>query len=217
MPRAIVVLGGPIAESGNPRWTHPVVPREGDIVICADSGAERARRLGLVPSVILGDLDSIPSDLLAEADVEGIPVIKYPVDKDHTDAELAMAHAEESSAENVLVLATSTGQQSHWIGALAAAGASAERQPQQRWEVRTSDTRFRWATTGSVLELTLDPHQEFSVLPDTDSMVISIEGGQWNLAQERIERGSCRGVHNRCLGEVVRVTSHAGRALVVTP
>ena len=38
--------------------------KKGDIVICADGGADAARNLGIVPDIIVGDLDSIQPDTL---------------------------------------------------------------------------------------------------------------------------------------------------------
>ena len=59
-------------------------PREGDYVIAADGGYRHTQALGITPDVILGDFDSlgfVP---------EGAEV--FPVEKDDTDAMLAVRH-----------------------------------------------------------------------------------------------------------------------------
>ena len=66
-------------------FDHLAAPiRKDDLVIAADGGLQHTQRLGITPDVILGDFDSlgfIP---------EGANV--FPVEKDDTDAMLAVRH-----------------------------------------------------------------------------------------------------------------------------
>ena len=59
-------------------------PGPGDLVIAADGGYALCRELGIVPDLLLGDFDSLPQV------PEGPRVLRYPVEKDDTDAMLAM-------------------------------------------------------------------------------------------------------------------------------
>ena len=59
-------------------------PSEGDLVIAADGGYDNLLTLGITPHVIIGDLDSVRSNL--PCDVE---LIRHKVEKDETDAHLA--------------------------------------------------------------------------------------------------------------------------------
>ncbi len=61
----------------------PPVP--GDYILCADGGLRHAQRLGLQPDAILGDFDSL-GYTPADAQI-------FPVEKDDTDAMLAVRHA----------------------------------------------------------------------------------------------------------------------------
>ena len=65
----------------------------GDRIVCADAGARHARRLGLMPDLVVGDLDSIEADDRDWLVQNGVQVITYPHDKDQTDLELALQHA----------------------------------------------------------------------------------------------------------------------------
>ncbi len=61
---------------------HPIAPE--DVVIAADGGLKHTAALGLSPHVILGDFDSlgfVP---------KGANVLRHPVEKDDTDAMLAV-------------------------------------------------------------------------------------------------------------------------------
>lgn len=57
------------------------------ILICADGGANVAKRLGLTPNYIIGDLDSISLDTLEYYKSINVPIIKQIKEKDYTDFE----------------------------------------------------------------------------------------------------------------------------------
>jgi thiamine pyrophosphokinase len=61
-----------------------------DPVICADGGLRTARRAGVRPELVIGDLDSLEQ----EDDLQGIELRKYPQEKDLSDFELALREAE---------------------------------------------------------------------------------------------------------------------------
>ncbi len=60
-----------------------ISPADGDLVIAADGGYDTLVKIGITPSLILGDLDSIASL------PDGIELIRYPARKDETDMHLA--------------------------------------------------------------------------------------------------------------------------------
>jgi len=59
---------------------NDIVFDENRYVICADGGYSIAKRLGIVPDVIIGDFDTYTKKL-----PEDCEVIKYPAEKDDTD------------------------------------------------------------------------------------------------------------------------------------
>ncbi len=64
-----------------------------DAVICADRGYEFALALGLSPTLIVGDFDSLSPVRVNEAQRAGVSVELHPTDKDATDLELALDRA----------------------------------------------------------------------------------------------------------------------------
>lgn len=67
-----------------------------DRVIAADSGLSACHQLGLVPTDILGDFDSLRDrNLLDEYGQMGIPIREFPSRKDFTDTELAVLYAQD--------------------------------------------------------------------------------------------------------------------------
>lgn len=75
-----------------------------DLVIAADGGANAALGLGIVPSVVVGDFDSLGAKSKADLKTRGSRLISYPADKDRTDTELAIDYALKNNAELVTVL-----------------------------------------------------------------------------------------------------------------
>lgn len=68
------------------------------LIIAADGGARHAEALGLVPDVLVGDLDSLSAEEVARYEAGGVEIIRYPVAKDATDLELALRYAVEHGA-----------------------------------------------------------------------------------------------------------------------
>lgn len=81
MPTCYVVGAGDFTPRG-------FAPGPGDLVLAADGGYRALYRLGYTPDLLLGDFDSL-GDLPLPAD---LPVLRFPVRKDDTDAGLALRH-----------------------------------------------------------------------------------------------------------------------------
>ncbi|MCG6537707.1 MAG: thiamine pyrophosphokinase, partial [Syntrophales bacterium LBB04] len=62
-------------------------------IICADSGAGYLRAIGVVPHVIIGDMDSLPPDMLEYFKERGSRIIRFPEGKKETDTQLALEYA----------------------------------------------------------------------------------------------------------------------------
>ena len=73
-------------------------------VIAADGGFARARAVGLRPTLLVGDLDSLAPGLVEEATAAGVDVRRAPVGKDESDTELALLAAVERGATRITVL-----------------------------------------------------------------------------------------------------------------
>lgn len=60
---------------------------EYDFFIAADQGYERAKDADIVPSVLIGDFDSLSQNI----DIADVPqILQYPIEKDYSDTHLAL-------------------------------------------------------------------------------------------------------------------------------
>lgn len=81
MPTCYIVGAGDFTPRG-------FAPGPGDLVVAADGGYRALYSLGYTPDLLLGDFDSL-GNLPLPAD---LPVLRFPVRKDDTDAGLALRH-----------------------------------------------------------------------------------------------------------------------------
>lgn len=96
--RAIVVAGG------EPATADASLLPGADLLIAADGGAAWLDRHGVLPHLLVGDLDSVAPRLVERLAAAGVEVERHPVDKDASDAELAVARAIADGATQIVVL-----------------------------------------------------------------------------------------------------------------
>ena len=101
MRRCLIIAGGDYA---------PIGPVGEDFVLACDRGLAYAQREGIVPDLILGDFDSYRGTL-----PEGIPVLRYPVEKDDTDAMLAVRWAADSGFDAIRLACCFGGRLDHLL------------------------------------------------------------------------------------------------------
>lgn len=78
--------------------------RPGDRIFCANGGTHHALALGLLPELIIGDLDSLPSQIVNDIKARGAVIYQHPVRKDKTDLELAFEAAVAAQPEEILLV-----------------------------------------------------------------------------------------------------------------
>lgn len=100
--RAIIFTGGDIGEDTS------YIPKDGDLVICADSGYRHCTALGIKPDIVMGDFDSMP-------DYYGENVIRFKCEKDETDTLLAVDYAIEKGCGEIVIFGALGGRRDHEI------------------------------------------------------------------------------------------------------
>lgn len=112
--RAIVFANGELGT----RATVSACLEHVDLVICADGGTRHALALGLVPDVVIGDLDSMEDSTRLHVEPFGTRVLAFPRAKDETDLELALLYAVEQGATEIVVWGAQGGRIDHELGNL---------------------------------------------------------------------------------------------------
>lgn len=86
-----------------------------DFCVCADGGIEYAKKLGLIPDVIVGDFDSCNREVLKFFEEKGVSIDRYPREKDFTDTQLAVKIALEKGCDDILIIGAIGNRLDHTI------------------------------------------------------------------------------------------------------
>ncbi len=90
-------------------------PEKDDLLIAADSGWNNALSLGVTPSVLMGDFDSLGEKKVPD----GVEIYRVPVEKDLTDTQLAVEFALQKGARDIVIIGGLSGRLDHTLSNLA--------------------------------------------------------------------------------------------------
>jgi thiamine pyrophosphokinase len=185
------------------------------LVVAADSGLALTEAAGIKPDWIVGDMDSLDSgNRLSHYPKER--VICYPVDKDYTDTEIALALLREKGCENAWIVGGGGGRLAHIFGIRDLF--EREHYP-RRWVTANEDI---YCVDGdangganSRLKLAVKQGGLVSVFPLGNGLWEAISMGlKWELDNVRWERG-LYGLSNVAIDEEIEINIKQGRFLVM--
>ncbi len=183
-----------------------------DSVIAADSGALSALDMGVTPSVVIGDFDSLDTKHQAGLKAKGTKLIAHPVEKDKTDTELAIDYAVEEGAKHITILGGIEGNRIDHILA-------------NVFVVNGHDTPIRLINGETTVWRIKEPRTELisgsagdrlSLLPLTQGVGgITTSGLKYALKDGLLKMGQSRGVSNVMTRKQASVTWARGVLLFV--
>lgn len=208
--RAIIIAAGR-ADRGDgwERWV-----RDSDWIIGADGGGARALEWGLVPQVVIGDMDSLPAASRDELAARGTRFVEHPRAKDETDLELALSYAIEQGAEEILILGALGGRLDHTLANLLLLTLPSL----EGVRVRIVDGQEEALLVRSGERVTLRgiPGDTVSLLPvGGDAAGVTTRGLSWALAGDRLRFGFSRGVSNEMTVQEAQISLEEGFLWVV--
>ncbi|HNS51794.1 MAG TPA: thiamine diphosphokinase [Anaerolineae bacterium] len=208
--RAVIIAAG---RTNSDRDWHTWV-RPGDQVIAADGGAARALARGIVPDLVVGDLDSLPAGKRRALEARGCRFLVHPRAKDETDLELALTYAAGQGAQEIIILGALGGRLDHALANLfllampQLAGRSVRL-------VDGPDTALL-LRSGEEIRLEGQPGDLVSLLPlGADALGITTGGLAWPLQGDGLRFAFSRGVSNEMTRHQATVRLDQGLLLVV--
>ncbi len=209
--RAIIFANGELVD---PQGIQTLV-RPDDLVIAADGGARHALAVGLMPHVLIGDIDSLSSDDRKRVEAAHTHVSRFSPRKDETDLELALQYAVDKGVTEIVVLAALGGRLDQTIANLALL-ALPELSGRDVRIVAGPQTAFliRDGYTDAVIEG--QPGDTVSLLPwGGDATGVTTEGLEWPLYEDTLQFGPARGVSNVLQAQQANVRVRRGLLLCV--
>jgi thiamine pyrophosphokinase len=109
--KIIIVSGGVLDD---PVFFHKKIKEMEDVmIICCDGGVRHFQNSTIKPDVIIGDMDSIGSDQLADYAAQKIKIIEHPTNKDFSDTELALDYALDLKPQEIFIWCALGGRIDH--------------------------------------------------------------------------------------------------------
>lgn len=200
-PRVLAVLGGQDQSLDNLElWT-----RSADIVLAADSGADRVMATGRRPDIAIGDLDSI-STAAREAAREVIEIF----DQDHTDCDKLLMLAARHGYKALTVFGLEGDRLDHVLASL--------------FSVLRCDLRIRLALRGAMailvrpqaaVEWPTRPGRRISLIPLEPSQGVTLSGVRWPLLDADLAPRGLISVSNEAASDFVSASVRSGSALLM--
>ena len=201
---ALLVLGG--KEMPFKQWAQ-----NADIIICADKGADYALAQGIMPDVLLGDMDSVSKDTVGELVSRGIKIIEHPAEKDKTDGELAVDCAKEAGAGSVQLVCVQ-GIADHYMGNMGLLAYAKKLSLDARLE---TDDMTVYAVKDTIM-LKGHPGTRVSIMPGGGDIVVEGTKGLYYEIKKPlpISCGQTVGLSNSMIGAECWIYIQKGIALV---
>lgn len=183
---------------------------QADLRIAADGGARQAReRLGVVPHIVIGDLDSLDEATRAWLSAATVEMIRYPREKDQTDLELALDLASARGASRTTLLGVLGGRVDQLLANVLLLSQAPHR-------VIVDGALEMWLSTRGDDEIIGAIGDTVSLIPLSEEVQsVATEGLAYPLRHETLARGTTRGMSNVMTAPQARVRFGTGQLLFV--
>lgn len=204
----LIILGG---ELPGEQVVRPLVARA-TWIVCADSGSEHARRLGLDVQAIVGDLDSITPETFAFYKTRGTEIIQRP-DQNHDDFEKALEYVATAYSGSVAVLGMTGLRTDHLLANLSVMLRMTDRFEQLIAYDDFASYRFLTATRITcTIECPLGTL--ISLMPFGEACHVATTNLQYPLNSEDLSLAQRTGLSNVATGSSVSIRIGGGALLV---
>ncbi len=205
-----IVTGG---ELGDPAFLREQMAAvKPAAVICADRGARHLQAAGIVPTLIVGDMDSLDAESARLYEAQGCRFIRHPQEKDETDTELALGEAFRMAPAEVWIWGAMGFRIDHTLANLSLLVQGAE----QGVEVKLID---EWCEVFLVTRRTVlegEKGQTVSLLPFAGEVAgVTLTGFEYPLTKAVLAVGHPRGTSNRLVARRGIIELETGCLLAV--
>lgn len=175
-------------------------------IIAADGGAVKALEFGLLPNVVIGDLDSLPYNF-SEQNPQ-IEIIKKP-SQELNDLEKALVYCWENGATRVVAVGITEGRVDHTFNNF-----SVLAKFQQKFDLLIFNNHATIYLVQSSIAFAAKPGQTISLIPLGKVKGVTTHGLKYILNKESLELGVREGASNEAIAENVIISIEQGTLLV---
>jgi len=205
--KAVIICGGEIRDY---QYLKKYL-EDADIIIAADSGVMHCRGFGVVPHILLGDFDSSCPGILSQISSQ-TQIVRFPIEKDMTDSELAANMAIEKGADHIVFLGAIGTRTDHTLANIF----MLKKLLDKGVEAIIADEKNEIRIINKSIRLKREEGCFISLLPlNGSARGVTISGFYYPLVNATLEVGSSWGVSNIFTENEAQVTLEEGYLLVI--
>jgi thiamine pyrophosphokinase len=203
--RALIIANGEVPAPG---LVRPLL-RTCDLIVCADGGANTARKLGIIPDIILGDLDSMTA--ATRRHFRNVPLLRI-AEQENTDLEKALLSCVRWGIQSVDVVGATGGRIDHTAAAM-----GCFRRFGSRIVMEMHDSSGTLSRAGRHVRIPVGKGRLVSLLPLGKCSGVSTRNLKYALRNAVLEPGIRQGVSNRSTALWITVSVRRGTLLIFIP
>ena len=178
-----------------------------DYIVACDGGLNHCNRLGIIPNLLCGDLDSIDSNLLDGLDSEFTDVIQMQ-SQDKSDLSKALSYLQDEGFTSIDIIGIEGGRLDHQFGVW-----SCLIESDSYASLHYEDFVLKRVPNGAIrLQTKLGKIVALHAIIQCQG--VSLAGCKYTLNNETLEIGT-KGIHNLTQAELIEVSKVSGELLVM--
>ncbi|AGB41243.1 thiamine pyrophosphokinase [Halobacteroides halobius DSM 5150] len=209
MKRAIIFINGTLSKDKQ-FYQDYIKPK--DLIACADGGAKHAYLLKITPDLIIGDLDSLSSEIIKHYQNQGVNFEKFPVEKDKTDTELLLDKLITKDYDELIIFAGLGDRFDHTLANIYLL----EKYTDFKTRVRFVTPQERIELITNKIKLNNKKNKTISLVPLTDKVTgVTLSGFKYVLNNATLKRGSTLGISNIIQSNQAQIKVKTGKLLII--
>ncbi len=177
-------------------------------IICADGGADRAKKAGITPDIIIGDFDSVSKSTLDYFSRRKIILLKIK-EQETTDLEKSLMYIIANALNNVRIFGAYGNRPDHTLNNF-----SVLKRYSRVLDIRIYDDNFEAYFIDKKTKFEYRKGQTISLMPMPVAYGITTKGLMYPLKNEKLELGIREGTLNVSTGKTVSVEFSKGDLLM---
>lgn len=186
--------------------------RDADIVVAADSGINNLDMDMCKIDFLVGDFDSISDGSKLEEGDPPYQIIRFPVEKDKTDTELAIDLLVQKGCDEISIIGAIGSRMDHSMSNIYLV----RRFHQLGIKIRIIDNNNEISYLSNQAKIIKETGYYYSILPvGPEGITVTLEGFHYPLEKDLIQYGSSLGISNYLEEEEGRITVHTGEGFLI--
>jgi thiamine pyrophosphokinase len=177
-----------------------------DLIVCADGGANHARRMNLHPDVIIGDLDSL--SYTTKKLFTSVKVI-FNGDRNSTDLEKAIEYCIQKKFKSITVIGVTGSRIDHTFGNI-----GCFKKYSRKIDIKFIDHSGELSLVKKSKTITGVSGKTVSLMPVGKCEGVTTENLLYKLKNETLELGSKEGTSNKAISDKITIKVRSGCLLL---